>query len=130
MRVLALLAILASPASAEKAMNAQAFDAYTLGKTITFGHVGEAPYGIEQYQENRRVVWQFIGGECMNGVWYESKGNICIRYDYDDEAKCWKFYDEPNGLRAEFMNRPDASALYQAQDSEDTLYCPGPDLSS
>ena len=54
------------------------------GQTITFGRVGEAPYGIEQYQENRRVFWQFIGGECMNGDWYESKGNICFRYDYDD----------------------------------------------
>lgn len=129
-RTLTFLALLATPVGAEKAMNAAAFEAYTAGKTIIFGYTGQPAYGIEQYQEGRRVVWQFIGGDCMNGVWYESKGNICFRYDDDPEAKCWKFYDDPAGLRAEFMNRPDGSALYQAQDSTETLHCPGPDLSS
>lgn len=130
MRIAALLIVIAAPLSAEKAMNAATFEAYTAGKTITFGYAGQPAYGLEQYQENRRVVWQFIDGDCMNGVWYESKGSICFRYDNDPEAKCWKFYDEAGGLRAEFMNRPDASALYQAQDSTETLFCPGPDLSS
>ena len=37
MPILALLTILASPASAEKAMNAQAFEAYTSGKLSPSG---------------------------------------------------------------------------------------------
>ena len=130
MRLLALIVLMATPATAEKAMNAEAFDTYTAGKTITFGRTGEPAYGIEQYQSNRRVVWQFIGGDCKNGVWYESKGDICFRYDGDPEPKCWKFYDDPEGLRALFTNRPEPGVLYQAQDSAEMLYCPGPDLSS
>ncbi|WP_458790993.1 hypothetical protein [Yoonia sp. MH D7] len=122
--------LLASPALAEDAMSAVEFDAYTQGKTLTFGVAAETAYGIEQYQPNRRVVWSFLDGECSNGVWYESKGSICFRYDFDPEPKCWKFYDEPNGLRAVFMNRPDMSMLYEALDSGEPLICPGPDLSS
>lgn len=125
-----LLFILASPAFADDAMSAAEFDAYTRGKTLTFGIAENEAYGVEQYQENRRVIWSFVGGDCSNGVWYESKGSICFRYDHDPEPKCWKFYDEPNGLRAIFMNRPDTSVLYEAQNSDVPLSCPGPDLSS
>lgn len=127
----ALIFILAaSPALAEGPMTAAEFDAYTIGKTLTFGVWGDQAYGVEQYQSGRRVVWSFLDGECSNGVWYESKGSICFRYDFDPEAKCWKFYDEPNGLRAVFMNRPNTSMLYEAQDSGEPLICPGPNLSS
>ncbi len=127
MKYLALI-LLATPAMAQDAMNAAEFDAYTKGKTLTFGRADDDAYGIEQYQENRRVIWSFLDGECSNGVWYESKGSICFRYDFDPEPKCWKFYDDPNGLRAVFMNRPDTSVLYEAQDSGEPLVCPGPDL--
>lgn len=130
MRIIVFMLLAASPLSAEKAMNAAAFDAYTAGKTITFGRTGEPAYGVEQYQPNRRVVWQFIGGDCSNGVWYESKVSICFRYDFYPESKCWKFYDDPKGLRAEFVNRPESGVFYQAQDSQETLSCPGPDLGS
>tara|TARA_R110002167_G_scaffold366284_2_gene594337 strand:+ start:70282 stop:70731 length:450 start_codon:yes stop_codon:yes gene_type:complete len=129
MRLLFLLAF-ASPVYAGDGMTAAEFDAYTAGKTLTFGSVGNPAYGVEQYQPNRRVVWSFLDGECSNGVWYESKGSICFRYDSDPEPKCWKFYDEPDGLRAVFMNRPDTSALFEARDSREPLICPGPNLGS
>ncbi len=122
------LMLLATPALADGPMDAAAFDAYTQGKTLTFGVAGNPAYGVEQYQPNQRVVWSFQDGDCSNGVWYESKGSICFRYDFDPEPKCWKFYDEPSGLRAVFMNRPDTSVLYEAQDSSEPLICPGPDL--
>lgn len=129
MRILIFI-LMASPVFAEGPMNAAEFDAYTQGKTLTFGVTGDQAYGIEQYQPNRRVVWSFLDGDCSNGVWYESKGSICFRYDHDPEPKCWHFYDEPNGLRAVFTNRPTMSALYEAQDSQEPLICPGPDLNS
>lgn len=123
-----LLLCLAAPVYAQDAMNAAEFDAYTKGKTLTFGVTGDAAYGIEQYQDNQRVIWSFLDGDCSNGVWYESKGSICFRYDHDPEPKCWQFYDEPNGLRAVFMNRPNTSVLYEAKDSGEPLICPGPNL--
>ena len=124
------LLFLAAPAFAENAMTAAEFDTYTKGKTLTFGVAGDAAYGIEQYQDNQRVIWSFLDGECSNGVWYESKGSICFRYDFDPAPKCWEFYDEPNGLRADFMNRPNTSVLYEAQNSGEPLICPGPNLGS
>ena len=127
MRFLVFLAF-ATPAFADGPMTAAEFEAYTAGKTLTFGAAGNPAYGVEQYQPNRRVVWSFLEGDCSNGVWYESKGNICFRYDFDPEPKCWKFHDDPEGLRAVFMNRPDMSVLYEAQDSGEPLICPGPDL--
>ncbi len=125
-----IFVLFASPVFADDAMSAAEFDAYTQGKTLTFGVAADTAYGVEQYQANRRVVWSFLDGECSNGVWYESKGSICFRYDFDPEPKCWKFYDAPTGLRAIFMNRPDMSVLYEAKDSGEPLICPGPDLSS
>ncbi len=128
MKYFALLTLLASPVTAQDAMTAAEFDAYTRGKTLTFGNAGQDAYGVEQYQDNQRVVWSFLDGECSNGVWYESKGSICFRYDFDPEPKCWQFFAEPDGLRAVFMNRPDSSVLYEAQDSQEPLICPGPNL--
>lgn len=126
MKLAVLFALIALPAAAQDAMTAAEFEAYTSGKTLTFGVRGAPAYGMEQYKSNRRVVWSFLDGECNNGVWYESKGSICFRYDFDPEPKCWKFYDEPGGLRAVYMNTPTASVLYEAQDSEEELICPGP----
>lgn len=129
MRYLIFL-VLAAPAFAGDAMNATEFDAYTKGKTITFGVAGDDAYGIEQYQDNQRVIWSFLDGVCSNGVWYESKGNICFRYDFDPDPKCWKFYDEPDGLRAVYINSPNTSVLYEALESGELLICPRPNLSS
>jgi hypothetical protein len=123
-----LLFLFASPALAQDAMTAAQFDAYTKGKTLTFGVADAQPYGVEQYQDNQRVIWSFLDGACSNGVWYESKGSICFRYDFDPEPKCWKFYNDPKGLRAVFVNRPEMSVLYEAQDSAEPLVCPGPNL--
>ena len=125
-KFVALLIAAAAPVAADGAMTAAEFQAYTQGKTLTFGVAGAPAYGAEQYKSNRRVVWSFLDGEFNNGVWYESKGSICFRYDFDPEPKCWKFYDDPNGLRAVYLNDPSASALYEAQDSTEDLICPGP----
>lgn len=126
MKFLVFLCLIANSSIAQDAMTAAEFDAYTQGKTLTFGVQGEPAYGAEQYKPNQRVVWTFLDGDCNNGVWYESKGGICFRYDFDPEPKCWKFYDEPSGLRAVFLNNPSASVLYEAQDSEEDMICPGP----
>ena len=46
-------------------LSAEAFEAYTTGKTLTYATRGAStPYGVEEYLPGRRVVWSFVGGEC------------------------------------------------------------------
>jgi len=86
MRLLSLallvsLAALPAPAQTDSpSMTAEEFDAYTLGRTLSYSLQG-TPYGIEEYLPDRRVRWAFVGQECQTGVWYERNGNICFLYD-------------------------------------------------
>ncbi len=119
--------LLASPLAAETPMTGAEFEALVEGRTLTFS--GEiAPYGIEYYAPNRRVVWQFIGEPCINGRWFEtttkSGQNICFVYEDEPEPQCWQFFLEGNAIRAEFMNTPGTTILYEATESE-PLICGG-----
>lgn len=127
MRSLALVLALTSPALAETPLDADAFEALVLGKTLTFA-VGDDPYGVEYYAPNRRVVWSFRGGDCVNGEWFEKATetgpNICFVYENSPEIQCWQVFDVDGKIRADFMNRPDTTVLYQAVESE-PLVCGG-----
>jgi hypothetical protein len=128
MRMLVLLlSILAAPTLADGAMTATEFDAYTKGKTFSYGIDG-APYGVEQYLDNRRVRWSFVEGTCQDGEWYEDDGLICFVYDIEPEPQCWSFRQGQNGLIAKFENDPTAIELYEVGRSPSPLICPGPDV--
>ena len=124
MRFLPLIYILfATPVFAEAPMSATAFDDYVTGRIISFGTEGNPGFGVEQYLEGRRVIWSTGDGTCTNGVWYESKGDICFRYDGDPEPKCWAIYREGEGLRAVFTTRPGTSIIFEAEDYSVPLIC-------
>lgn len=127
MRPLILALILASPAWAETPLDGEAFDALVTGKTLTFSVNGQ-PYGVEYYAPSRRVIWSFLGGDCVNGEWYEDTSDsgptICFTYENDPEPKCWQVFDEQGGIRATFMNRPDTMVLYEISEAE-PLVCGG-----
>lgn len=130
--VSAVLLACALPAQAQKApqqtpLNAETFDAYTLGRTLSYQVQGE-PYGVEQYLPNRRVRWTFIGDQCQDGVWYERNGNICFLYDHAPaDEQCWLFYQTDSGLRAVFQG-PDgpSTELYEVQQTDAPMACMGP----
>lgn len=130
MRRLLILLVLAAPAQglAQEAMTGAEFDAYVTGKTITFRTLDNPLYGVERYLPNRRVMWSTFEGICQYGVWFESKGDICFRYNHDPEHKCWAIYDEPGGLRGVFTTRPGTTVIYEVKDRQDPLICD--DLSS
>ena len=128
MRNLLLVVTLASPAVAQDGMTGAEFDAYVTGRTITFRTDLNPSYGIERYLPGRRVMWSTFDGICQYGVWFESKGDICFRYEHDPEHKCWTIYDEPGGLRGVFTTRPNTTVIYEIPDREDPLICN--DLSS
>lgn len=127
-RIVVILACLfPALAQSETYMNAEAFDAYTRGKTLYYGSEGSA-YGVERYLDNRRVVWSFLDGQCQNGFWYEENGQICFLYEDRNDPQCWTFMQGANGLIARFENDPEATELYEAQDIGEDMLCYGPDV--
>lgn len=127
LRSLILVCLLAQPALAQQNLSADAFDAYTRGKTLFYGFDGEA-YGVERYLDDRRVVWSFLDGRCRDGVWYEDSGQICFVYEDRPDPQCWTFQETPRGLIARFENNPDATELYEAEDVGEDMLCYGPDV--
>ena len=127
MRRLTLALFLATPAWAETPLDADAFEALVQGKTLSFA-VGASPYGTEYYAPNRRVIWAFTDGECTTGEWYEvnspSGPTICFEYETSTEPQCWQVFEEDGKIRAEFMNTPGTTVLYQAVETE-PLVCGG-----
>ncbi|GAA6200330.1 hypothetical protein [Aquicoccus sp. SU-CL01552] len=125
---LPLLLLAAAPAPSQtQSLSAEAFDAYTRGKTLFYGN-GGAAYGVERYLEGRRVIWSFLDGDCKKGVWYEEEGQICFLYEDRLDPQCWTFTRGPDGLIARFENDPEATELYEAEDIDEEMVCYGPDV--
>ncbi len=119
--------LLGAPALAAERMSAKEFDDYTRGKTFYYGADG-APYGAEEYLDDRRVRWSFLDGECHDGYWYEREGLICFVYENQSEPQCWSFERRAGGLVARFRNDPEMTELYEVRQSRQPLICIGPDV--
>lgn len=128
---LALVLAISLPVAAQEAtgtaLSADAFDAYTLGRTLSY-HVQGQAYGVEQYLPNRRVRWTFVGDQCQDGVWYERNGNICFLYENaPSNEQCWTFFETETGLRAVFQGPDGASTeLYEVEQTDAPMACMGP----
>ena len=130
MRALACLLLLATPAAAEGALDAEAFEALVEGRTLTYGALGAEPYGIEHYYPGRRVTWAWAGDdECLSGVWYEDGPEedpaICFLYESDPVPQCWQVFHEGAGLRAVFLGEGGGSVLYELGEQPGGLVCGG-----
>ncbi|NRB18117.1 MAG: hypothetical protein HRU33_11260 [Rhodobacteraceae bacterium] len=124
---LVLLPLLPAALSAGEPMTGEAFDRYTLGRTLYYGLDG-SPYGVERYLPGRRVLWSFLDGRCETGHWYEEAGQICFIYQHRSDPQCWRFSLEPQGLVARFENSPQATELYEVEDLDEEMLCYGPDV--
>lgn len=130
MRWLAIVLFLVAPtaaAAAETPMSAAEFEAYVLGRTLTYTDRG-VPYGIEEYLPGRRVRWAYIGDECRDGYWYAADEQICFVYQDNPEPQCWVFTRQGGRLGAKFMGSDDGGELYEAARNDEPLICPGPDV--
>ncbi len=121
------LCLIAAPLLAQAPMSAESFESYTKGKTLFYGFDGKA-YGAERYLDGRRVVWSFLDGNCREGIWYEENGRICFVYEDRPDPQCWTFSKGSAGLIARFENDPDATELYEADDTGQEMLCHGPDV--
>ncbi len=128
-RIILLLVLLGTPAGAQTAMTGDEFDAYTIGKTLTFMENGQA-YGIEQYLPGRRVTWAFDNGACQKGRWFEAEPTtICFIYDkIPNQSQCWKFFKSETGILARFIGETGGRELYEARRSRLPLLCLGPEV--
>ena len=130
MRIALFAALLAQavPAMAETPLSGSAFERYVEGRTLFFGSGGLA-YGAEQYLPNRRVLWTFLDGECQAGHWYEEAQQICFIYENaPNTPQCWQFFENENGLSANFTSGPDTNPLVEVENSDEPLICPGPQV--
>ncbi|MBU3259361.1 MULTISPECIES: hypothetical protein [Roseovarius] len=121
------LLLSAAPLRADPMMSAEAFDAYTRGKTFYYASQG-APYGAEEYLSDRRVRWSFLDGECKDGRWFEQDGLICFVYEDRPEPQCWSFTQSASGLIARFVSEDSETELYEVEKSAEPLECPGPEI--
>lgn len=121
-----LACLIALPLAAEERLNAESFERYTTGRTLSFSAEG-VPYGVEQYLPGRRVLWAFLGDTCQEGIWYEREGMICFVYDANPTEQCWSFFRTDTGLRAIFESpEGPGTELYEVERSSKPLTCEGP----
>ena len=131
---LALLTLaVSSPLHAQEAadpgapLDAEGFDARTVGRTITYSAGGFA-YGTEQYLPGRKVLWAFEGDICKEGTWFQDGQYICFDYQDENGLQCWTFFDTPQGLMARFRGDPASEPLVSLGESPKPLSCQGPDV--
>jgi hypothetical protein len=124
---LALLLFAATPAWAEPPLTAEAFDALSLGRTLTWAEFGQV-YGVEQYLPDRRVRWTVLGDDCKSGHWYQEGRMICFQYEDEPAPDCWTITLGPQGMIARFAtNPPDAEPVVVVETTE-PMACFGPEV--
>jgi hypothetical protein len=126
-RLVLLLLVAASPAFAEPPLTAEAFEALTLGRTMTWAEYGRV-YGVEQYLEGRRVRWTVLGDDCKAGHWYQAGDQICFQYEDDPAPDCWTITPGPEGMIARYAGNPPDAEPVVVQETTEPMACFGPEV--
>ena len=127
MRWLSALWLISTTAAAEPLLTAEAFDALTLGRTMTWAEYGQV-YGVEQYLPGRRVRWTVLGDDCKLGHWYADGPAICFLYEDDPTPACWDISLSGSGMHALDTGDPPGSEPVVIEDTSDELPCFGPEV--
>jgi hypothetical protein len=110
-------------------LSAAEFEAYALGKTLTYGAAGQV-WGQEEYLPDRQVVWAFTDQPCEYGTWTEAvtaanAPMICFVYEDHPDSNCWQFFRGESGLVALFIGEGN-TALTEVDQTSEPMQCPGP----
>jgi hypothetical protein len=128
---LAALCLFATPALgepptiAEPPLTAEAFDALTQGRTMTWSEFGTV-YGVEEYLPGRQVRWSPVGDDCKLGHWYADGPAICFQYEDDLDPDCWIITRSDTGLFASYTTKPPETAPVAVEETDETPACTGP----
>ena len=123
--LLVALFVATTPALAETPLTAEAFDALTEGRTMTWAEFGQV-YGVEQYLPDRRVRWTVLGDDCITGHWYAEGPAICFQYDDRPDPVCWIFTQDPTGLLARHTASPPDADPVVIRETLEPMACFGP----
>ena len=121
-----LLGLWPAQMQAETVVSPSDFEELSTGKTLYFFHNGQF-FGAEQYFPGRKSLWQYNGGECMEGEWFAQDALICFRYRKDPRVQCWHFLEKSSGFIARGENDPPELYLDLGGIDTQPLNCPGPD---
>jgi hypothetical protein len=127
LRLVFALMILPAATHAEPPITAEAFDALSTGKRMTWSVFG-LTYGIEEYLPGRRVRWSRTDDTCQMGKWYPKDGAICFVYDGYPEEHCWTMTGAASPLTAFDADTPSNTAPVDISETEEPLTCLGPDV--
>ena len=114
-------------APAETPMSADAFERFSTGKTLTYAQDGVI-FGTEFYGPGRRVLWAFAEQDCQEGTWYPKDDLICFAYGKTTAAQCWIFFQDTNGLTAQFVSPDGIGNPVEVAPSASPLGCSGPEV--
>jgi len=119
------LGLAGAAANAEPPLTAEAFDALTQGRSMTWSEFGLV-YGVEQYLPGRRVRWTYLGDTCIEGRWYADGSAICFDYEDRPEPICWEMTVTPTGLGATLVGVPGQTAEVVIEKTTEPMACFGP----
>lgn len=122
-----LLCLAASPALADPPLSAEAFDALTLGRTMTWSEFG-AVYGVEYYLPGRQVRWTALGDDCKTGHWYPQGDAICFQYEDDPAPDCWEISRSGPHLLARYTSNPPEADPVIVSETTEPMACFGPEV--
>ena len=110
-------------------MTAAEFEAYAVGKTLTYAADGKV-WGQEKYLPGHQVVWAFANEPCEYGSWAEvmsadASPMLCFVYENNPDPNCWQFYNTAGGLVALFVGS-DISPVSEVAQTSEPMQCPGP----
>lgn len=130
--LLAFLTLFALPLAAQDhdlgpPLTASEFEAYVIGRTLTYAEAGHV-YGTEQYLQGRRVIWAFTKDQCREGHWYSQDQQICFLYEDPTSPQCWLFFKGDTGLKARFLGLGEGGPLSEVAQTQAPLTCAGPDV--
>lgn len=120
-----LLAFLPVAAPAQTVVPPQVFEQMSTGKTLYFFRNGTF-FGAEQYFPGRKSLWQYNGGECLEGNWFAQGDLLCFTYREDTRVQCWHFLEKSSGYVARGEGDPPELDLELGKVDTRPLNCPGP----
>jgi hypothetical protein len=112
---------------AEPPITAEAFEALTTGRTMTWSEFGTA-YGVEEYLPGRRVRWTVLGDTCVTGHWYPQGDAICFEYEHRDTPACWYIRQDGGTLTAADTDNPPGTPPVIIAETTAPMACFGPDV--
>ncbi|WP_300038178.1 hypothetical protein [uncultured Roseobacter sp.] len=128
--LVALVLLVALPATAQDRLSADDFLDRVTGRTATFVmYYSGNLVGVEQFLRRDRTVWARSDGSCAYGTVFVREGQVCFSYDDERPPKshCWVPFEVDDTL---VVAAPDGSEFQRIDVlNDDRVVCEPPPTS-